>query len=107
MDRCTSLVKPFLVSTSLQSRVMIFGGIYDRHILMDDVVAYSESGWSKIGKLKTINFQMTPINVGGDIYVFGGGGDFTTPAMHTEIWRVSFNKIFCGISYALYSYINS
>merc|ERR1712131_15890 len=75
---------------------MIFGGIYDRQILMDDVVAYSESGWSKIGKLKTINFQMTPINVGGDIYVFGGGGDFTTPAMHTEIWRHKRDKSILG-----------
>ena len=86
---------------------MIFGGIYDRQILMDDVVAYSESGWSKIGKLKTINFQMTPINVGGDIYVFGGGGDMMTQDKHTEIWRVSFNKIFCGINYDLYYYLNS
>ena len=57
--------------------------------LKDDVVAYSESGWSKIGKLKTINFQMTPIKVGKDIFVFGGGGDMMTPDKHTEIWRVS------------------
>ena len=57
--------------------------------LSDDVVAYSESGWSKIGKLKTINFQMTPIRVGKDIFVFGGGGDMMTQDKHTEIWRVS------------------
>ena len=57
--------------------------------LRDDVVAYSESGWSKIGKLKTINFQMTPIRVGKDIFIFGGDGDMMTQDKHTEIWRVS------------------
>ena len=54
-----------------------------------NVVAYSGSGWSNIGKLKTINFQMTPIRVGKDIFVFGGGGDLMTQNKHTEIWRVS------------------
>jgi len=57
--------------------------------ISDDVVAYSESGWSKIGKLKTPNFEMTPIRVGKDIFVFGGGGDLITEDIHTEIWRVS------------------
>jgi len=47
---------------SSHGRVLIFGGIYDGH-LSDDVVAYSQYGWSKIGKLKTINFQMTAIEV--------------------------------------------
>ena len=32
---------------------------------------------------------MTPIKVGKDIFVFGGGGDMMTPDKHTEIWRVS------------------
>ena len=57
--------------------------------LRDDVVAYSESGWSKIGKLKKPNFEMTPIRNGKDIFVFGGGGDMMTQDKHTEIWRVS------------------
>ena len=70
-------------------RVLIFGGIYDGH-LSDDVVAYSRFGWSKIGKLKTINFQMTAIEVNGrDILVFGGSGDIMSIEKHTEVWRVS------------------
>ena len=32
---------------------------------------------------------MTPIRVGKDIFVFGGGGDLMTEETHTEIWRVS------------------
>jgi len=32
---------------------------------------------------------MTPIKVGKDIFVFGGGGDMMTQDKHTEIWRVS------------------
>ena len=32
---------------------------------------------------------MTPIRVGNDIFVFGGGGDMMTQDKHTEIWRVS------------------
>ena len=57
-------------------------------MLSDDVVAYSDSGWSKIGKLKGYNFLMTPITVDGDIYVFGGSGDMTSFQKQTEIWRV-------------------
>ena len=57
-------------------------------MLSDDVVAYSDSGWSKIGKLRGYNFLMTPITVDGDIYVFGGSGDMTSFQKKTEIWRV-------------------
>ena len=57
-------------------------------MLSDDVVAYSDSGWSRIGKLKGYNFLMTPITVDGDIYVFGGSGDMTSFQKKTEIWRV-------------------
>jgi len=67
--------------------VLIFGGIYDGHP-NDDVVAYSQYGWSKIGKLKTINFQMTAIEVNGrDIFVFGGSGDIMSIEKNTEVWR--------------------
>ena len=72
-----------------QRRVLIFGGIYDGH-LNDEVVAYSQYGWSKIGKLKAISFQMTAIEVNGrDILVFGGGGDMLSIDKNTEVWRVS------------------
>ena len=54
-------------------------------MLSDDVVAYSDSGWSKIGKLRGYNFLMTPITVDGDIYVFGGSGDMTSFQKQTEI----------------------
>lgn len=81
---------------STNSQTLIFGGIYDRHSLNDDVAAYSESGWSKIGKLKTINFQMTSIRVGKDIFVFGGGGDMMTSDKHTEIWRHKRDKSILG-----------
>lgn len=80
----------------MKSRVIIFGGYYDISVLelskpqsvKNDVVSYSESGWSKIGKLKTKKWQVTPIKVGGDIWVFGGGG-LRKGRKHTEIWRVS------------------
>ena len=72
-----------------ERRVLIFGGIYDGH-LNDEVVAYSQYGWSKIGKLKAISFQMTAIEVNGrDILVFGGGGDMLSLDKNTEVWRVS------------------
>lgn len=72
-----------------ERRVLIFGGIYDGH-LNDEVVSYSRFGWSKIGKLKTISFQMTAIEVNGrDILVFGGGGDMLSIDKNTEVWRVS------------------
>lgn len=72
-----------------ERRVLIFGGIYDGH-LNDEVVSYSRFGWSKIGKLKTISFQMTAIEVNGrDILVFGGGGDMLSIDKNTEFWRVS------------------
>ena len=67
---------------------MIFGGQYGE-VLSDDVVAYSDIGWSKIGKLRGGNFLMTPITVDGDIYVFGGSGDMNSFQKKTEIWRVS------------------
>ena len=68
--------------------VLIFGGRYGE-MLSDDAVAYSDSGWSKIGKLRGSNFLLTPITVDGDIYVFGGSGDMNSFQKKTEIWRVS------------------
>ena len=32
---------------------------------------------------------MTPMRVGKDIFVYGGGGDMMTQEKNTEIWRVS------------------
>ena len=84
-----SFTKNYQSVNPYEIRVLIFGGIYDGH-LNDDVVAYSRYGWSKIGKLKTINFQMTAIEVNGrDIFVFGGSGDIMSIEKNTEVWRVS------------------
>ena len=87
------------------SSVFIFGGEFGGRnqdifwiALSDHVVAYSENGWSRIGKLKAVSHRMATIMVDEYIYIFGGEGAWSDEEnqfipKHTEIWRVSFTLI--------------